>query len=77
MAEYRCYILDADDHIVLAHDVDCDTDAQAESTAAGLLARDPYHGSVEIWCATRRVTKLERAAARYLPLAHWMPSAAE
>ncbi len=61
MVGYRCYILDADDHIVQAHDVDCDTDAQAESTAAGLLARDPYHGSAEIWCATRRVTKLERA----------------
>ena len=30
------------------------------STAEGLLARDPYHGSVEVWNATRRVMKLER-----------------
>ena len=33
---------------------------QAGSTAEGLLARDPYHGSVEVWSATRRVMKLER-----------------
>jgi hypothetical protein len=64
MADYRCYILDADDHIVQAHDLECETDAQAGSTAEGLLARDPYHGSVEVWNATRRVMKLERAAQR-------------
>jgi hypothetical protein len=66
MTGYRCYILDGDDHIVQAHDVNCDTDAQAEATAAHLLARDPYHLSAEIWCATRRVTKLERNAASRL-----------
>jgi hypothetical protein len=69
MVGYRCYILDADDHIVQAHDLDCDTDAQAKSTAEGLLARDPYHGSVEVWSATRRVTKLERDAVQRLRLA--------
>ena len=77
MAGYRCYILDVDDHIVLAHDVDCDTDAQAESKGEELLARDPYHGSVEIWCATRRVRKLERHTTRRPPLPRWLPSAAE
>ena len=41
MVGYRCYILDADDHIVQAHDLECETDAQAGSTAEGLLARDP------------------------------------
>jgi hypothetical protein len=39
MVGYRCYILDSDDHIVQAHDLDCETDAQAASTAQGLLAR--------------------------------------
>ena len=67
MVGYRCYILDADDHIVQAHDVDCETDAQAESTAEGLLGRDPYHGSAEVWNSTRRVTKLQRDAARPAP----------
>ncbi len=66
MAGYRCYILDANDHIVQAHDLDCDTDAQAESSAQSLLARDPYHGSVEVWKATRRVMKLERDTVQRL-----------
>jgi hypothetical protein len=66
MVGYRCYILDADDHIVQAHDLECETDAQAVSTAESLLARDPYHGSVEVWNATRRVMKLERSAAQRL-----------
>ena len=26
MVGYRCYILDAEDHIVQAHDLDCDSD---------------------------------------------------
>ena len=64
MVGYRCYILDADDHIVQAHDVECETDAQAGSTAEGLLEGDPYHSSVEVWSATRRVMKLERDAAQ-------------
>ncbi len=60
MVGYRCYILDADDHIVQAYELDCDTDAQAEARAVGLLARDPYYHGAELWEATRRVTKLER-----------------
>jgi hypothetical protein len=73
MVGYRCYILDADDHIVQAHDLECETDAQAGSTAEGLLARDPYHGSVEVWSATRRVMKLERDAAQRLRQARRPP----
>ena len=68
MVGYRCYILDADDHIVQAHDLDCETDAEAESTAERLLARDPYHGAVEVWKATRRVLKLERDAVQRMRL---------
>jgi hypothetical protein len=64
MASYRCYILDGDDHIIQAHDLDCETDAEAESTAADFLGWDPYYGSVEVWKATRRVMKLERDAAQ-------------
>ena len=69
MVGYRCYILDAEDHIVQAHDLDCETDAQATTSAEGLLARDPYHRAVEVWRATRRVTKLEREAIQRLRLA--------
>ena len=63
MAGYRCYILDAGDHIVQAHDLDCESDAQAEATAENILAQDPYHRSVEVWHAARRVVKLQRDAA--------------
>jgi hypothetical protein len=63
---YRCYILDADDHIIQAHDLECETDAQASSAAEALLERDPYHGSVEVWNATRRVVKLQRDAEQRL-----------
>ena len=67
MTGYRCYILDADDHIVQAHDMTCDSDAQAGSTAEDLLARDPYHHAAEIWNAARRVMKLERDVAESSP----------
>jgi len=62
MAGYRCYILDAEDHIVQAHEFECDTDAQAGVTAGDLLAQDPYHQAAEVWSAARRVFKLERDA---------------
>ncbi len=60
MAGYRCYILDAADHIVQAHDLDCESDAQAEATAENILVLDPYHRSAEVWHAARRVVKVER-----------------
>jgi hypothetical protein len=72
MTGYRCYILDADGHIVQAHDLDCDTDAQARWAAEGLLAGDPYHRAAEVWKATRRVLKLEQDAAQRIRLAQWM-----
>jgi hypothetical protein len=57
---YRCYILDGDNHIVQAHDLDCLTDQEARATAASLLADDPYYPFAEVWHATRRVLKVER-----------------
>jgi hypothetical protein len=60
MVGYRCYILDGEDHIVQAHDLDCANDQEAKVTAEGLLAHDPYYRSVEVWHAARRVLKLER-----------------
>ena len=60
MVGYRCYILDAEDHIVQTHNLDCDSDMQAQREAGNFLSKDPYHSYVEIWRATRRVAKLER-----------------
>jgi hypothetical protein len=65
MVGYRCYIIDAEDHIVQAHDLDCGTDAEAASTAEDFLAQDPYHRAVEVWTATRRVAKLDRDPVRH------------
>ena len=69
MVGYRCYILDAEDHIVQAHDVECDCDAQAEAAGETFLTQDPYHGSVEVWRAARRIARLKRQAEARLRLA--------
>jgi hypothetical protein len=66
---YRCYILDAEDHIVQGHELDCETDAAAQARAEILLAQDPYYRSAEVWKAARRVLRLEREQAR-VPVPH-------
>jgi len=65
MAGYRCYVLDAEDHILQAHDLDCESDAQASTAAETLLDQDPYFHAAELWRSTRRITKLERRASRW------------
>ena len=77
MVGYRCYILDAADHILQAHDLDCGTDAEATSVAEGLLAQDPYHRAVEVWRAPRRVVKLDRDAVRHLRMTRQVPPPAQ
>jgi hypothetical protein len=62
MVEYRCYVLDAEDHILQAFEIECGDDVKAEVAAEDLLARDPYHRSVEVWQRARRIAKLERNA---------------
>jgi hypothetical protein len=69
MAGYRCYILDAEDHILQAHDLDCQDDADAVSVAQNLLTLDPYHHGAEVWRSTRRIKKLQRTAGLGLRLA--------
>jgi hypothetical protein len=68
MVGYRCYLLDAEDHIVQAHNLDCDGDVQAQMEAENFLTLDPYHSYVEVWRATRRVAKVERRAGIRLGL---------
>lgn len=41
MLGYRCYVLDAEDHILQAHDLDCENDAHAATVAETLLSQDP------------------------------------
>jgi len=67
MVGYRCYLLDAEDHILQAHDIECDDDTQAQSAAQHFLTRDPYHRAVEVWERTRRIIKLDRQGPHHLP----------
>ena len=60
MIGYRCYVLDAEDHILQAHDLDCETDEHAAALAETLLQQDPYYRFAEVWKSTRRIAKLER-----------------
>ena len=39
MVGYRCYILDAEDHILQAYEIECTDDAHADTVAGDLLAR--------------------------------------
>jgi hypothetical protein len=73
MVAYRCYVLDAEDHVVQAHELVCENDAQAESAAGDFLAQDPYNRSVEVWEATRRLMTLRREAAADLRMARRLP----
>jgi len=73
MGGYRCYILDADDHIVQAHDIECESDEQAAVTAGGMLTQDPYYKAVEVWRTTRLVIKLDRSTG--LQALSWEPAA--
>lgn len=60
MVGYRCYVLDAEDHILQAHDLECETDEHAATLAETLLNEDPYYRFAEVWKSTRRIAKLER-----------------
>ncbi len=60
MVGYRCYLLDAEDHILQAHEYECDDDAAAEAMAQAYLDLDPYHRAAEVWERARRITKLDR-----------------
>jgi hypothetical protein len=60
MAGYRFYILDAEDHIVQAFEIECANDAKARLAARQLLAGDPYHRAVEVWERARRIMKIVR-----------------
>lgn len=73
MIGYRCYVLDAEDHILQAHDLDCENDAHAATVAETLLSQDPYYRFAEVWKATRRIAKLERHAEVRLHLARGKP----
>jgi hypothetical protein len=54
MAEYRAYILDAANHITLAHVVDASDDGDALVKAKGL----GKHNVIEVWQSARIVGRI-------------------
>jgi hypothetical protein len=68
MAGYRCYVLDAEDHILQGYDLDCASDEHAATVAESFLDQDPYYHAAEVWRSTRRIAKLERHASKRSPL---------
>jgi hypothetical protein len=52
---FRCYFLDAQDHISAREDIEADTLAAAIDRALAMLKSRPHHRSIEIWQGARRV----------------------
>jgi hypothetical protein len=52
---YRAYFLDREKHIRHAHDLECDTDAEAE---ARLAAMDRHGFSAELWRGAEKLLTL-------------------
>ena len=71
MASYRCYFLDAADHIADFNLIECETDAQAQVRADRKLAASRYPG-IELWACKRRVYRAREVAdpAQAAPNAH-------
>jgi len=51
---YRCYFLDAANHVAADHFVECETDDLAQARADALLATTPYP-AMEVWDGARFV----------------------
>ena len=66
MPSYRCYYLNADDHVAATDFIACDTDAQVGARADRLLAACGYP-SIEVWDRDRRVYRARKTAALPLP----------
>ena len=59
MPSYRCYYLNADDHVAATDFIACDTDAQVEARANRLLAACGSPG-IEGWDRGRRVYRARK-----------------
>jgi hypothetical protein len=56
---YRAYFLDRENHIRHAHDLDCETDAEAE---ARLTAMDRQGFAAELWRGSEKLLTLPLVA---------------
>jgi hypothetical protein len=68
MHSYRCYFLDAADHVATTEFIACATNVQAQVRADGLLAASDYPG-IEVWDHGRRVYRARKVDAAGEPVA--------
>ncbi len=64
MSTYRCYFLDAANHVAADRFVECGTDGLAQERANELLAETEYP-AMEIWDGARFVHYAVRHGGRY------------
>ena len=55
MTYYRCYFLDAADHIRGAENIETETLVVAIERALALLRQRPQHDGIELWQGRRKV----------------------
>ena len=55
MPSYRCYFLDADEHIKAREDIEAEKLRDAIEQALLMLKARPQHKTVEVWEGARRV----------------------
>ena len=65
MSSYRCYFLDAANHVAADRFVECGTDGLAKARADELLA-DSSYPAMELWDGTRFVYQATRHGRRPL-----------
>ena len=63
MSSYRCYFLDATNHVAADRFVECGTDRVAQARADELLA-DTAYPAIEIWDGARFVYQAMRRGGR-------------
>ena len=54
---YRFYLLNALDHIAMAHEVEAGSDEEACELAAAMLKEQARHPAIEVWDRTRKVCR--------------------
>jgi hypothetical protein len=58
MHAYRCYLLDASNHIASVELIRCPDDDAAKLRAHDILAEQPQVSAVEVWQRARQVNRV-------------------
>jgi hypothetical protein len=67
MLVYRCYFLDAEDHIKAAEEIEAVSNSEVIDRALAMLKDRPQHQGIEIWEGTRRLFTSRRDISKISP----------